>query len=117
MPDANRSTFVQRPYRYETAEDLAIKATYPTARELVFDTNLGSAAASALATAIFDESSDPASAFKIEVEGIYHLEDIAGGPLAFVLSLPMYETDGRTYKVTKFDTDYLRNRTLLEVRG
>lgn len=118
MPvEANRATFVQAEYRYDTAENLTIKATYPAARELVHETNLDTVDAAILAGLMLLESGVMAQAYKIIVEGIYHLEDIDGGPLRFVLDLPMYLTDGRTFKVTRFDVDYMENRTSFEVRG
>ncbi|WP_374321898.1 hypothetical protein [Brevundimonas sp.] len=118
MPtDPNRSTFVQQEYRYETVQNLTVKATYPSARELVHTTNLNEAAAAALATAIFNESGVPADAYKVTVEGAYKLEDIAGAPLRFALNLPSYVTDGRTFKVTSFEVDHLNSRTTFEVRG
>lgn len=118
MPvDPNRSTFVQQEYRYEIAENLTVKATYPSARELVHNTNLSASAADALASAMFNECSAPAQAFRVQVEEVYRLEEIENGPLRFTLDIPKYQTDNRAYKVTKFEVDWLKNRTTFEVRG
>lgn len=115
--DPNRSAFVQHEYRYETAQDLGIKATYPNARELVHNTNLSDADASRLAGLMLAEGSINAQAFKVTVEGHYGLEDIVGGPMCFVLDAPQYVTDGRVSKSAEFECDPLANRTAIVVRG
>lgn len=115
--DPNRATFVQQEYRYEKAENLSIKATYLSARELVHMTNLTESAADALAEQMLAESGQFAEAYKIEVEGTYRLEDIETAPMRFTVTLPQYGVNGRVLKVSKFECDPLKNRTTFEVRG
>lgn len=115
--DPTRAPFVLQEFRFETVENLTVKATYPAARELSHLTHMDAASAATLATNLFNESSVAADAFKVIVEGTYTLNDIEGGPLRFILDMPTYATDGRTYKVTAFECDHMANRTTFEVRG
>ena len=115
--DPSRATFVQREYRYEKEQDFAVKAAFPTARELVHDTNLSGASAATLAAALFDENDEPAQAYRVTVEDTYSFDDMAGGPLAFTLAFPVYATDGRTFKTATIEIDPMNNRTTFGVRG
>ncbi|MFZ4165315.1 hypothetical protein [Brevundimonas sp. NPDC058933] len=118
MPnDPNRATFVQQEYRFEKAENLNIKATYQSSRELVLMTNLAKSAAAALASKLFAENNTPADAYNIEVEGVYAVSDFKSAPLRFTIDMPMYATSGRTFKVTSIEADPFYNRTTLELRG
>ena len=112
-----RATFVQREFRYETVEDLAIKAVYPNAQEIKVDTQLSVASAATLATAIFNESKKSALVFEVEYEGIFELSDLDGSKLHYTLDAPFYQTDGRTFKLVSVDVDYLNNISKLVIRG
>lgn len=115
--DPNRSTFVQQEYRYEIAQNLSIKAVYPSARELVHNTNLSDVDSSNLAANLFNENNKVTQAYDVEVEGIYDLDDFEGGPLRWVLNFPQFATDGRAFKTAAIRLDPIRNRTILTVRG
>lgn len=115
--DPTRTSFVQREYRFDTEEDLSIKSIYPSSQELTFTTNLDEASANILANALFTELRTPAQGWRVEVEGIYRLEDFEGGPLRFILDMPLYQTDGRALKVFSIKTEWLKDRTILELRG
>ena len=118
MPiDFNRASFVQRSHRYETVEDLSIRATYPSARELTLDTNLTAPDANAIATALFNDNSRPALAYRVVVEGTIPLDSIEGGTLRWTLDSSEYSTDGRVLKTAEFEVDYENNRTTMKVRG
>lgn len=116
--DPNRASFVQREYRFEEAEDLTVRSLYPTARQHIHNTNLTSlAVANSLADAIFAESRKPASAFKIEVEGIFLIDTLDGGPLRFEVKSTRYGLAGQVFKVIGFECDPFNKRTTFEVRG
>lgn len=117
MTDPNRATFVQQEYRYETASNLSIRATFPSARELLHVTNLNESDATALAAVMFADASTNARAFKVQVDGSYDLESIESAPLRFVLNAPTYATDSRISKVTEIESDPLVDRTTFVVRG
>ena len=119
MPvDPNRASFVQQEFRFEEADDLNVRAVYPTARSLTLNTNLTNpAVAAALANAIFAEARKPASAFKVEVEGFIQIDTLNGGPLRYEVHSPRYGITGQVYSVAGYETDPLRNTTVFEVRG
>ena len=116
--DPNRASFVQREYRFEEAEDLNVRAIYPTARQYVLNTNLTSmSVAYSLADAIFSESRKPASAYKIEVEGVFLIDTLDGGPLRYEVRSEKYGLASTVYKVVSFECDVFNKRTTFEVRG
>lgn len=119
MPvDPNRATFVQQEVRFEEAVDQSVRATFPTARQHVFTTNLTSTTyAKTLADAIFAQSRKPASAFKVEVEGFIQIETFDGAPLRYEVRSAKYGINGQVYYVAGYETDPLRNTTVFEVRG
>ncbi len=112
-----RATFVTRPFRYETAQDLSVKSKFKGARELVIDTGLSAASAATLASTILNENKGLAQVFKVEIEGVFHLEDLDGGPPRYTVSFPRYKTDGRTFRLVSFETDYMAQLTSIVVRG
>jgi hypothetical protein len=114
--DTNRAAFVQQEYRYATKTNPAVLARNPAARTVEIDTNLDEATASSLSTKYLNENGSP-RVFEIVVEGVLYLDAFVGGVPAYQLNLPKFSTDGRTYKVISFTTDYDINTTTLQVRG
>jgi len=117
MDILNRGTFVRNAYRYEILENLALQGQEPSSRELLIETNLGEAAAQALALAWQTDSGRVTQAFEISIEGVIDLDDFAGSPPLFRLSLPGYDVPDRVFKVVEAKVKRLTGRTTLVVRG
>lgn len=115
--DTNRATFVQEEFRFTVAENATVLARNTTNPRVVeITTNLDEASASALANKYASENATP-RAFEIVLEGVTFLSSFVGGVPAFTLNFPKDATDGRTFKVIGFSTDYDANTTTLQVRG
>lgn len=88
MEILNRGSFVRNSYRYEIKEDLPLQSLEPSAREIIVETNLGEAAAQALAAKILADAGRTTQGFEITIEGVIDLNDFAGHPPLFTVSLP-----------------------------
>lgn len=118
--DPARATLVLNERRYTAVEDATIKAYWLDAAEIVVDTNLDEAGGTALASALFGQTSTYTRVFKVVIEDVLFLEDFTAGPNRYVLDLgtrhPAAGTS-TTYTVIAAQIDYLGNRTTLTVRG
>lgn len=114
--DTNRAAFVQQEYRFATKSNSTVKARNDAARTVEVATNLDAASAEALAAKYLAENASP-RAFEIVLEGVTYLDSFVGTVPTFLLNLPKYKTDNRTYKVIGFTTDFDANTTTLQVRG
>lgn len=94
-----------------------MRANFQTARQYVHNTNLNASDAAALANRIFAESGKVRGAFSVEVEGIYLIDAMDGGPLRFEVESARFAITGKVCKVQSFECDPLRNRTVFEVQG
>jgi hypothetical protein len=115
--DPNKAAFVKQPYRYSAAEDTSIKTKYPTAREMVLNTNLTGTSAAALATSLFNAFKDAGLAFEIETEGTISLNSFGSSPPRFSCTFPEYGVADRVMTTVAAETDPLANRASATVRG
>lgn len=114
--DTNRAAFVQQDSRYAVKSDATVLARNPSARMVEVSTYLDEASATALAAAYLADNVSP-RAFELELEGVTYLDALVAGVPAFVLNLPSFQTDGRTYKAGSFTTDFEKGTTTFQVRG
>ncbi|QHD67402.1 hypothetical protein GS397_10295 [Sphingobium yanoikuyae] len=117
MEITNRGSFVRNEYRYEIREDLPLQGLEPSAREIIVETNLGEAAAQALATKILADAGRVTQGFEIGIEGVIDLNDFAGHPPLFRVALPGYDVADRVFRVIEARVTRLAGRTTLVVRG
>lgn len=117
MEILNRGSFVRNPFRYEIKEDLPLQSLEPSSREIVVETNLGESAAQALATKILADAGRVTQGFEIGVEGVIDLNDFAGHPPLFTVSLPGFDIPDRVFRVIEARVTRLAGRTTLLVRG
>lgn len=93
--DRERGAFVQEEYRYETAQDAAVKTVQKQARPIEFDTNLNMSAAAALAAEILAEQKYVGQAYRLTFQGIDVVKpsDFIGSPPTFLCNFPEWPTD------------------------
>lgn len=115
--DPTLAAFISAEYRYDTASDSSVQATFPQANTLEIETNLGATEGAALATTILNATKTFSLVYEVEVEGILTLDDFAGTVNQYTLDAPLYATDSRTYKLIAAEVDYVKNTTKLTVRG
>jgi hypothetical protein len=115
--DYARASFVQSEFRYKIAEDVTIKSKFPDAQEIVIDTQLSETDAAALVTTYFAELSKTAIVFTVEIDGVMKPEDLKTAIPSYTASFTQYLTDSRTFKLTRFETDFLAQKTTLVIRG
>ena len=119
MIDTNRAILISKEYRYVTRSDAAIRDKFPGATEIIIDTNLDEAGATAFADALFAAASTTKlSAFTFTIDGLLYPEDFTVAPPRFTLSFPSFPSSvGNTYTVISAAPDFANNRTALTVRG
>ena len=115
--DPTRAAFASQEFRFETAEDLSVKANYPNAVELVIDTQLAAASAATLASTMLAATKTHALAFEVEIDGVLNLNDFDTTVNHYTVSFPQYATDGRTFKLVNAEMDWAANKTILRIRG
>lgn len=115
---STRVAFVSNPYRYAIAEDSNVITSEPGAREIIVDTNLGEAAAAAVAAEYLAALKGAPLAFEVTVSAIIDLDDYRGCPPLFRVSAPGYTIgQDRVFRVIGSSCNYLTGRTTLRVRG
>ena len=117
MIDPDRAAFVSQQYRYTTVTDNGIRASNTGAQEVVIETQLSEAAASALAYVIFDNTSTLAQVYQIEIEEVLNFDDFANGVPHFRVNSGLYGTDDRIFKVISAEIDHMAGVTTVTVRG
>ncbi|MEW6628354.1 MAG: hypothetical protein AB1431_16335 [Pseudomonadota bacterium] len=117
MEILNRGSFVRNEYRYEIRENLPLQSLEPSAREIVIETSMGEAAATALATKILADAGRVTQGFEIAIQGVIDLDDFAGHPPLFRVALPGYDVADRVFRVIEARVTRLAGRTTLVVRG
>ena len=117
--DTNRALLVSKEYRYTIREDANIRARFPSASEIIIDTNLDEAAANTFADALFAAaSSTKLTAFTFEIAQLLYPEDFTVSPPRFTLSFPRFPVSaGTTYTVTSANPNYATGKTVVTVRG
>ena len=95
----------------------ALFAKYPNAQEVDIDSNLTEASATTLVTTYFNELKKVAEVYTVEYDGILRPEDCKTSIPSYTLTDTQYGTDTRTFKLARFETDYLNNKTKVTIRG
>lgn len=115
--DYTRASFVQSEYRYKISENATVKAKFPDAVEKIIDSQLSEASAATLVATYFAELSKAAIVFTVEIDGYMLPEDLEGNIPSYTVAFPKYVTDGRTFKLARFDCDFLAQKTNITIRG
>ena len=117
MDILNRGSFVRNSHRFEIVENLPLQSQEPASREIVIETNLGEAAAQALAAKWDADSGRVTQAYEIAVEGVIDLNDFRGHPPLFHVSLPNFDIPDVVFRVVEARVSRMTGRTTLVVRG
>ncbi|MDF0540744.1 hypothetical protein PX699_00175 [Sphingobium sp. H39-3-25] len=114
----NRAAFVKNEFRYGIAENAAVLADEPNAREIIIDASLDEESAQALADAYLNETEIFGMAFELSIEGIISAKDFAGHPPLFRVTLPNHNIPTfRVFRAVYVSPDYMSGRTTIRVRA
>lgn len=115
--DPTRAAFVQKDYRYKTAEDLSVKANYPHAKEVTLNTQLDEASATSMATDLLDDLKVGKSVISLEVAEVISSDTLTGELTRYSATFPEFGISGKTVKVVSIETDFLHQRTKMVVQS
>lgn len=114
--DYERAAFVQQEYRFATSEDLSVLANYPNAVERIFNTQLNSTDATALASNLLENLKVPAIIYEVELDSMIMSDDLAGSLPRYNATFPAFNVANKTTKLISMETDFLSQRTTIRVR-
>lgn len=105
--DPTRAAFVQKPFRFKTVENLAVKAAFPTAEEYVIETQSNEADATIYGTNLLAVLDDTTRVFQVTVDAKLSSDDFAGSLPRYTVTFPDHNVSGETMRAVNYFIQFM----------